>query len=316
MINYISPKTVENLIEKEHFLSSETGERFPKVDGIPRFVPSSGYSEAFGYQWKKFRKTQLDSHSGFPISRDRLERCLGFKLPEIKGKNILEIGCGAGRFTEHLVTNKGNIHSIDLSQAVEANLENIGFRPNYQIAQADIYNIPYPNQSFDIVLCLGVLQHTPDPVLSIQKLWEKVKPGGLLVIDHYTYSISIILKLFWIYRAFLKRMSPEKSMRIVEQLVHIFFPVHWRIRNHYFLQAILSRVSPCLFYYKDYPFLSKEQHYEFTLLDTYDHLTDYYKFLITEKKVEKILKELGGTKIWTNRGGNGIEARCIKAKNS
>src|SRR4030088_2241779 len=44
---------------------------FPIVRHIPRFVPADTYASSFGFQWNKFRATQLDSRTGLPISRER-----------------------------------------------------------------------------------------------------------------------------------------------------------------------------------------------------------------------------------------------------
>src|SRR5579859_4350848 len=68
------------------------------VNGVPRFVAASSYADHFGAQWNRFRKTQLDSFTGFPITRERLRRCLGEELwNSLKGRHVLECGCGAGR---------------------------------------------------------------------------------------------------------------------------------------------------------------------------------------------------------------------------
>ena len=55
-------------------LKCPAGCTFPIVNNIPRFVSTENYANAFGRQWNKFRKTQLDSHTGTTISRDRLQR--------------------------------------------------------------------------------------------------------------------------------------------------------------------------------------------------------------------------------------------------
>lgn len=44
---------------------------FPIVGFVPRFVPASNYASSFGFQWNRFSRTQLDSHSGLQVSRDR-----------------------------------------------------------------------------------------------------------------------------------------------------------------------------------------------------------------------------------------------------
>src|ERR1700752_4050176 len=45
---------------------------YPILRFIPRFVPAENHADNFGFQWNRFRRTQLDSHTGVPISRERL----------------------------------------------------------------------------------------------------------------------------------------------------------------------------------------------------------------------------------------------------
>ncbi|PJF37881.1 MAG: class I SAM-dependent methyltransferase, partial [Phototrophicales bacterium] len=115
------------------------------------------YASSFGIQWNHYRLTQLDSHTGTTLSRDRLVRCLGGSLDVVKGKRVLEAGCGAGRFTELLLEAGAELVSIDLSSAVEANYENFKDKPNYFVAQASILDLPFAQEQFDIVICLGVI---------------------------------------------------------------------------------------------------------------------------------------------------------------
>ena len=154
--------------------------------GIPRFVPATTYASGFGYQWQRYPKTELDSYTGQHHSRERLERCLGGPVRTLKGKVVLECGAGAGRFTELLVDECEALVSLDLSSAVEANLRNCSGRKPYLLLQADINQSPIPAGTFDVVVCLGVIQHTPSPEQTIASLAQHLKPNGLLVIDHYS----------------------------------------------------------------------------------------------------------------------------------
>lgn len=311
MVPFCDPSTREPLRTGAAELIGD-GVAFPIIGGVPRFVTPDNYAAAFGLEWKIHSETQLDSFTGTAISRTRLERCLGEPIEELAGKRVLEAGCGAGRFTELLVGAGALTHSIDLSVAVEANYENIGDRENYVIAQADLRQAPFPKGSFDVVLCLGVLQHTPSPEESVRALWTMVRPGGRLVIDHYAWSFSLVTKLAPLYRVALKRMDPQRAKRITDRLTDAFFPLHWRMRHFRPAQMLLSRVSPCLVYFNAFPDLTYEQHLDFTRLDTFDHLTDVYKHLRTRGQIERFLRNLGAIDITARYGGNGVEARCTK----
>ena len=313
MIDFVSPQTGKKLIRENEFLVSESGEKYPIVKGIPRFVSEDNYASAFGLQWKTFSKTQLDSYSKTTITLDRFERCLGFPISELKGKNVLEVGCGAGRFTELIVKGNANEHAVDLSVAVEANKENIQNQSNYSVAQANVYSLPFPAGSFDLVICLGVVQHTPSSEKTIHALWRMVKPGGMLVIDHYHWRIGYYSTITPLFRMVLKRMKPEASTRINNKLVDFFFPLHWKFRNSPVLNWLLHRVSPLREYIKRFPEQNRDFHFEWSRLDTYDQLTDYYKHLKTPGQIRTILTKLPNVSdIWVARGGNGVEARCKK----
>jgi SAM-dependent methyltransferase len=313
MIDYCSPKSGAKLFAKDGGLIASNGDHFPIVNGIPRFVPEDNYAAAFGLQWKTFTKTQLDSHSSLSITSERLERCIGMPLSGLQGKTVLEVGCGAGRFTELLVAAGAFVHSVDLSVAVEANKANIGERPNYTVAQASVYELPFPDQSFDYVICLGVIQHTPSSEKTIEALWQKVAKGGWLIIDHYRLRLSYFSTLKPIYRHLLRKMKPERSKKYVDGLVDFFFPLHWKFRNIKPLWWLLHRISPLIEYIHLFPEKGYEFHLEWSRLDSYDSLTDYYKHLRTVRQIRNLLTKLNGTSIWSTVGGNGVEARCQRS---
>ncbi len=312
MVGFVSPRTGAPLRQEGDALVSGTGERVPVVRGIPRFVASHNYADAFGLQWSLHSQTQLDSHTGAHLSEQRLVRCAGMPLARFAGLRVLEAGCGAGRFTELLVSAGALVHSIDLSGAVDTNRRNIGERANYAVAQADIRALPFPAAAFDVVLCLGVLQHTPSPEESLALLWRMVAPGGRLVIDHYTWTWSRVTKLAPFYRMILKRLPPALARRITDALVNVFFPLHWAVRNLRPLQLLLSRVSPCLAYCHIYPGLTRAQHEDWCRLDTYDELTDRFKRLRTAGQIRRALVGLGATQIHAARRNHVVEATCRK----
>lgn len=294
-------------------LVCERGETYPVRNRIPRFVGEATYADAFGLQWKTYRKTQLDSYSGTTITRERMRRSLSEGIWErLPGSQVLECGCGAGRFTEILLDHGAHVTSIDLSSAVDANAENFPVTDRHRIAQADILALPFAPQQFDVVVCLGVIQHTPDPEATIAGLAAHVKPGGWLVIDHYTHSLSWWTKTAPAFRAVLRRLPVDKGLRWTERLVDIFLPLHKAVRGFRPAQAMVSRVSPVLSYYRAHPELNDKLQREWALLDTHDSLTDWYRHLRSRKAIRRALEKAGLTSIWCEKGGNGVEARAMR----
>jgi SAM-dependent methyltransferase len=302
----------------EGFVTSG-GKIFPIVREIPRFVSSENYAAAFGAQWNMFPKTQLDSNSGVSVSEDRLSRCMQGNLESIAGTQVLEAGSGAGRFSEVLLKYGAQLHSFDFSSAVEANASNNGDSNQLSLAQADIRKIPFPRADYDYVVCLGVLQHTPDPEESIRSLWHMVKPGGALVIDHYRWTLRWMLPppirdCVGVYRWVILRLPQASRFGVVKRLTDRWFPLHWRFRDSLFMQRLLRRVSPVIFHYPGIRLKDRQAHYEWSLLDTHDSTTDFYKHMRTPRQIEDFLTSLGATEVVVKIGGNGVEAFCRKPR--
>lgn len=288
---------------------------FPVLRGIPRFVHSSAYASAFGRQWNLFARTQLDSYTGTTISRDRLERCLGGSLEVVAGRSILEAGCGAGRFTEILLDAGASVFALDISDAVEASYSNFGDREGYFVCQADIRELPASPASFDVVICLGVVQHTPSPEATIEALAHAVAPGGLLVLDHYTQGYPLP-RSRRVARSFLLRLRPDTASKAAVALARGMLPLHRAMWGTGPLQRRLrprlQRVSPLVDYYDAYPQLPRTILSEWALLDTHDTLTDRYKHLRSKEEIQALLQRMGLEDIEVEYGGNGVEARARK----
>jgi SAM-dependent methyltransferase len=289
--------------------------------GIPRLVNQRNYADAFGIQWERYQKTQLDSYTGQQISLRRLERCLGITIAELKGKKVLECGSGAGRFTEHLLPNAGCLVSMDISNAVEANFRNLGGTLPYLLLQGDINKSPLPRSFFDVVLCLGVVQHTPSPEQTLANLVDHLAPGGLLVIDHYTRLnqlswVGEILTIKFPLREVLKRLPSHVGLRATNALTAFCDPIRKRTCMIPWLDRIAVRFFPTACYYRAYPELPPSIVYEWNELDTHDSLTDYYKHRRSASQLRRYLLDLGITASYCQCDGNGIELRGAKQNGS
>ena len=154
---------------------------FPVRRGIPRFAGAlSGEVErtvdAFGFQWERANALLKDTRFSAP------EVFLDFVRPVegawLRGKRVLDAGCGFGRFTlGALHFGAASVVGVDLSDAVEVSFANTRHLPNALIVQADIFHLPF-KQAFDYAFSVGVLHHTPDPRGAFLQVVSKVVPGG------------------------------------------------------------------------------------------------------------------------------------------
>ncbi len=151
--------------------------------------------DSFGEEWSKFNDfsdTDLNTagRGYFDI------------VPEVlyKGKVVLDLGCGTGRWSKYLSEKAKYIEAIDPSSAVISAATMLLKSDNVRVTQASIDNIPFEDGAFDFVFSLGVLHHIPDTQLAMRKCVNKVKPGGYFLVYLY-YSLDnrgVYFKiLFW-----------------------------------------------------------------------------------------------------------------------
>ena len=296
-------------------LICKEGHTFSIISGIPRFT-NEGYSSAFGYQWKIFAKTQFDSQTNSTITKKRVIEACGEDVWNLLGSSmVLEVGCGAGRFTEILLNEGARVYSTDLSLAVEVCEANFPLSSHHKVIQADVAHLPFRPETFDIVFCLGVIQHTPNPEETIKQLTNYVAPGGWLIIDHYGKSLSWYLRTAPLARAVLKRLPHEKALLVSTKMYNIAKPFYQKSRNRLYRKA-LNIIFPVVYFDYEIPELPNKFKDEWSILDTFDSLTDWHKHRRSVLQIDRSLRKLGLRDITCFAGGNGIVARARKNRNN
>lgn len=279
-IQLINPHNMQRLELVDGNLVDSEGSIFPIVRGVVRITGTGNYADSFSLQWKRFNKIQLDHDAnGYNLSHRRFFSETRWEDRDLAGKDVLEVGSGAGRFSRVVLECTGaNLFSVDYSDAVTVNFENNGkIAPErFQIFQASIYEMPFPDDSFDKVFCFGVLQHTPNFDASIKALIDKTKPGGEVVVDFYPVNgwwSKIHAK--YILRPFTTRMSHEFLMRAIES------NINWLLRLERFLRQFgfgrLTRFLPLVDIQSCVPrYLSDTEQKEWAVLDTFDMFSPRY----------------------------------------
>ena len=315
MIKLINPVNNLPIIEKINGLYSYEEELIYKYyQGAFRIVPDDNYSTNFGLQWNTFQKTQIDKYSGSNITHQRFFSETRWNN-DLEDEVILEVGSGAGRFSQIILDyTKAALYSVDFSNAVEANYKNNGPNERLKLFQASIYEMPFEKNSFDKVICLGVLQHTPDFKKSIECLIEMVKPGGEIVIDFYPikgWYTKICAK--YILRPFTKKMNHDKLMFLIRK------NINWLIKfykfNSWIKFGFLNRFLPICDIKRTLPEkLNDIDLNEFVILDTFDMFSPQYDNPQKLKTVEKWFKEEGLIEVDANfiKYGSNFEAATVK----
>ncbi len=253
------------------------GREYRTVRAVLRFVDESDYAGSFGFQWTRFAKVQLDSASGLPRSRDTFVAKTGWKTSELAGERILDAGCGMGRFTEVCCDAGAEVHAVDLSNAVEVAAQNLGERKNAHFYQADIFRLPFADESFDRVFSIGVLHHTPDTRAAFHRLVRLVRPGGHIAI--------------WVYSTKLRAMLGSELLR----------PLTSRLPRGLMLQA--AKLAIPLYYVHRFPMVGRissvllptslEANPTWRWLDTFDWYTPRYQWKHSDDEVVGWFKEAG-----------------------
>lgn len=268
-------QTAGDEVESGWLVSADGQQRYSIRGSIPRFVPESNYADNFGIQWNHFAKTQLDSHSGRPISADRFWRATGWRPENLRGQWVLDVGCGSGRFAEVALAAGAHVAALDYSSAVDACYTNLKHHPNLHVVQGDIYALPFAPESFPFVYSLGVLQHTPNVARAFAALPPMLADGGRLCVDYYEKSFkSLLLPKYWL-RPITTRLPKLQLFAALERLVPMMLPISRALARVPAMGELLKRVVPVANYDGIYP-LTEPQLREWALLDTFDMLAPAY----------------------------------------
>ena len=113
---------------------------------------------------------------------NRLRLYWSDQLAAIKGKNVVDVGCGGGILAESMARRGAKVLGVDLADkplkvaqlhAMEAGVANL----DYRSIAAEALAVEQPAQ-FDVVTCMEMLEHVPDPSSVIRACADMVKPGG------------------------------------------------------------------------------------------------------------------------------------------
>jgi SAM-dependent methyltransferase len=260
------------------------GKQFPDQNGVARFVDPENYADSFGFQWKRYARTQLDSNE-VRESEHHFRIKTGLTPADLKEKLVLDVGCGMGRFAEVATRWGARVVGIDLSAAAEVAARNLASR-DFVAFQADVFHLPFELESFDCIYSLGVLHHTPDCEAAVKVLPQFLKPGGAMAIWLYS-GYNKWFRFTDIYRNYTHRMSAPALHRLLSVAVPFFYHLNRGLR----VIPIVGKPVAGLVHHV-FP-VNRQQDPEARLLDTFDWYSPRYQSKHTYEQVFRWFESSG-----------------------
>jgi len=102
-------------------------------------------------------------------------------LAPLGGKDVLDVGCGGGILAEAMAQRGARVTGIDLAEkplrVAQLHLLESGAEVRYERASAEEFAAAYP-EGFDVVTCMEMLEHVPDPASAVAACARLLRPGG------------------------------------------------------------------------------------------------------------------------------------------
>ena len=115
-------------------------------------------------------------HEINPLRLDHIDAKVG-----LQGKSVLDVGCGGGILAESMAARGATVTGIDLGdkplKVAKLHLLESGQSVDYRLISAEDLALERPH-SFDLVTCMEMLEHVPDPAATVRACATLVKPGG------------------------------------------------------------------------------------------------------------------------------------------
>jgi ubiquinone/menaquinone biosynthesis C-methylase UbiE len=114
-------------------------------------------------------------------------------LPSVEGKRVLEVACGRGGFSRLLASRGARMFGADFSSTAlqiarrKITGEQTERCTQLELTQADAQNLPYADNSFDIIVSCETIEHLRDPAAALKEMARVTRSGGLLLLTTPNY---------------------------------------------------------------------------------------------------------------------------------
>lgn len=132
---------------------------------------------------------ERERHAGYHWHLDEAEVETVADL--VRGREVLEVGCGTGLILARLAEVASRAVGVDLSPGMLAHARARGL----DVTEADATALPFPDASFDAAVSFKVLAHIPDIGRALSEMARVVRPGGIVAAEFYNrHSLRYLVK--------------------------------------------------------------------------------------------------------------------------
>jgi 2-polyprenyl-6-hydroxyphenyl methylase/3-demethylubiquinone-9 3-methyltransferase len=159
-----------------------------------------------------------DRHGAFKALHDINGLRVGYinRRAPLTGRRVLDLGCGGGILSEAMASLGAEVTGIDAGEeplaVAQLHLQKSGLRVDYRLATAEAFADDAPER-FDVVTCMELLEHVPDPASVVAASARLVRPGG----DVFFATLNRNLKSF-----LFAIIGAEMILRLVQRGTHSY----------------------------------------------------------------------------------------------
>lgn len=117
-----------------------------------------------------------------PLNLEKRLRLIRNAGSPIRGKRVIDCGCGAGEYVRALSESVANIVGIEFQKSKLLKRANEDVPGPIAFSVADIQDMPFRDGSFELALVNEVLEHVPDDLQGLREVKRVLKPGGLVIV--------------------------------------------------------------------------------------------------------------------------------------
>jgi 2-polyprenyl-3-methyl-5-hydroxy-6-metoxy-1,4-benzoquinol methylase/uncharacterized protein YbaR (Trm112 family) len=243
-------------------------------------------NESFSLQWEMHRP---GDHTWFKndadLRRQEFLYSMDLREDELKGRLILDAGCGNGSLTASITRYGAEVVGLDLSSSIEGAYQSRfrfanGQAPFVHYVQGNILEPPFAPETFDHIHTTGVLHHTPSTENAFRSFLELGKPGGRVYVQLYRRREAWVR----ITNQMLRAVTTKLPVRTLYQLCYAMVPVHTALVR--LVARARGEATPIA------QFSRRER-----AISMFDHFSPKYQYRYTPDQVREMFEREGLTAV-------------------